>query len=314
MAPPVSTWPWHRRVLYAAKPDSWPKLLVPAAFGQALGVATTGGFSGAALALGSAFTLALGLFIVWTNDWADQRVDALKRTMFPGGCSPKTIPDGILAPRTVLALGLSAGGVALAVACLSTYWLGRPYAWAGGALCLALFVAYSLPPLALNYRGGGEGLEALGVGVALPWFHAYLQSGDLIPAYALLLVPALPLALSSALASGLSDQESDHAGGKRTVAALRGNQQTRQLVELSVVVGVALWVVVAWWRPEVPRWLVVPAALVAAYRYVELIQLSPRAQRGAFEAQRAYKGCLHRLLWHSSLALSAAILVALWVG
>ncbi|MEB3327874.1 MAG: hypothetical protein VKQ33_01435 [Candidatus Sericytochromatia bacterium] len=36
------------------------------------------------------------MFIVPLDDWADARVDRLKREMFPTGCSPKTIPDGVL--------------------------------------------------------------------------------------------------------------------------------------------------------------------------------------------------------------------------
>ena len=40
-----------------------------------------------------------------------------------------------------------------------------------------VFVAYTLPPLRLNYRGGGELLEMLGVGLALPLYNVYLQAG-----------------------------------------------------------------------------------------------------------------------------------------
>ena len=59
-----------QRWLYAIKPASWPKLLVPFAFGQALG--TWNGLSLGALAVGAAFTVLDLLFIVFLNDWVAQ--------------------------------------------------------------------------------------------------------------------------------------------------------------------------------------------------------------------------------------------------
>ena len=83
------------RWLYAAKPGSWPKLLVPMLLGQAMGVAALGAVRVEAILVGVAFTVLDLLFIVFLNDYFDRRVDAVKREMFPDGCSPKTIPDGI---------------------------------------------------------------------------------------------------------------------------------------------------------------------------------------------------------------------------
>ena len=104
------------RWFYALKPASWPKLVVPALFGQLIGAASAGELSLPALAWGLAFT-AFGLaFIVLLNDWGDRRVDALKREMFPDGCSPKTIPDGILGTRSVGLAGLACGVVTASLA------------------------------------------------------------------------------------------------------------------------------------------------------------------------------------------------------
>src|SRR5690606_32965293 len=193
------------------------------------------------------FTLSDLAFIVFLNDWGDQDVDRIKRQMFPHGCSPKTIPDGILSSRSLLSAGLSAGAAGLCIALVGEWGfakLGAPrpgLSWLAVA-CLSLFVAYSLPPLRLNYRGGGEALEMLGVGVALPYLNFILQSGEWWSVWLWPLAGFALLSLGSALASGLSDEESDRAGGKRTLASVAGNEVVRRVTELLVVLGALAWV------------------------------------------------------------------------
>ncbi len=104
---------------YALKPASWPKVFVPALFGQAVGAAHAEHLSPGALAFGALWMVADVAFIVLLNDWGDRPVDALKRRMFPQAGSPKTIPDGILPASALLTAGLGAGGVALAVAAVA---------------------------------------------------------------------------------------------------------------------------------------------------------------------------------------------------
>ncbi len=298
---------------YALKPASWPKVFVPALFGQAVGAASAGRVSLGALAFGVAWMMADVAFIVLLNDWGDREVDALKRRMFPRGCSPKTIPDGILPARALLAAGLGAGVLALLVAWGAGVTLERPLLLPLAALGLGLFAAYTLPPLRLNYRGGGELLEMVGVGGVLPTLHAYAQCGAWAPAWLLALAPGLlALALASALASGLSDEESDRAGGKRTFTTLLGNTAVRRSAEVLVGLGVLLWLGAAWGGGgEVPpAWAVVPAALVTGVFGVRLVRGSPAAVTNAFGAQSVYKVELHRAIWWGTVALSVLVLVA----
>ena len=109
-------WPWWRRWWYAAKPASWPKLLVPMLLGQALGAREVSTPSVAALLGGAVMTVALLCFIVFANDAGDVEVDRIKRRMFPKGCSPKTVPDGVLSRRALVLGGASAGIAALGLA------------------------------------------------------------------------------------------------------------------------------------------------------------------------------------------------------
>jgi 1,4-dihydroxy-2-naphthoate octaprenyltransferase len=301
-------------VVAALKPASWPKLGVPMVLGQGIGALEAGRLSLRALAIGLLFTLFDTVFIVLVNDWADRDVDAVKRALFPHAGSPKTIPDGLLPARVVLAAGMAAGAAAVATAVVGGRWLGLPWLGVGGLSGVGIFVAYSLPPLALNYRGGGEILEAIGVGVALPWIGAYAQSGRALPAGLPWLAGFTALSFASAVASGLSDEVSDREGGKTTFTTRLGNTGARRIIEGSVLAGAALWALV----PVLERSLraALPAALgiaVALFHAGRLRRASALAVTGAFGPLRVYKAHLHRAIWEGALALVAA-LVALSAG
>ena len=296
-----------RRWLYAVKPASWPKLLVPALLGQALGVAATGRLSPAAALAGLGFTVLDLVFIVLLNDWGDRKVDGIKRRMFPDGCSPKTIPDGVLGARAVGAAGAIAGAAALALAFGVATPLERPALGWAAAACLAIFVAYTLPPIALNYRGGGEALEALGVGVALPAVNLYIQGGTLPEASLVPLIGFGALSLASAVASGLSDEESDRAGGKSTVVTRFGNARARAAVEGLVLGGAALWITGAAVVGDPGAWIAALAATATSlWHWRRLRAASAAAVTNAFRAHAAYKMHLHRAIWYGGLVLGAA--------
>jgi 1,4-dihydroxy-2-naphthoate octaprenyltransferase/chlorophyll synthase len=298
------------RWFYAFKPASWPKLVVPALFGQVLGASPLEGLDLLALGWGLGFTV-FGLgFIVLLNDWGDRNVDAIKRNMFPDGCSPKTIPDGILDARAVGAVGCLLGAITLLVAAGAESALQRPFAFAAGLTCMLIFVAYTLPPIRLNYRGGGELLEMLGVGAALPLYNAYLQGGFIAPRVWPWIAGFSVLSLASGVASGLSDEESDRAGGKRTFASTYGNLAARRLTETCVLLGVGIWVAGAFSRPDwVPVWAVAPAAAIVAWNLAGMRRVSRAAVTNAFVAQGAYKRFLHRAIWHSTTVAT----VLLWL-
>ena len=298
------------RWLYALKPASWPKLIVPALFGQLIAASSVGQLNVRAFGWGLGFTVFGLAFIVLSNDWADREVDAIKRNMFPDGCSPKTIPDGILGAHAVGAAGLACGFIAAIVAFSAESALGRRFAFPAGAACMFLFVAYTLPPIRLNYRGGGELLEALGVGFALPLYNAYLQVGETVPRVWPWVAGYAVLSLGSGVASGLSDEQSDRAGGKRTFVSTFGNALARRLTESCVVAGALIWAAAALWRPDwVPVWAVAPAIAIVAWNFVAMRRMSDDAVTNAFGAQSRYKHFLHRAIWHSTTV--AAVL--LWL-
>jgi 1,4-dihydroxy-2-naphthoate octaprenyltransferase/chlorophyll synthase len=296
------------RWFYALKPASWPKLVVPALFGQLLGARISGGLDLGAFGWGFGFT-AFGLaFIVLLNDWGDREVDTIKRRMFPEGCSPKTIPDEILDARSVGAAGLACGLVAIALSVGAERSLGRGWALEAGAACVALFVIYTLPPVRLNYRGGGEVVEMLGVGVALPIYNIYLQAGIVPNGVWPWIAGFAALSLASAVASGLSDEQSDRVGGKRTFASMFGNRAARRLTEGALLLGVSIWTGAALFgAPVIPTWPAGAAIAIVMWNFAALRRVSGRAVTNEFRAQAEYKHFLHRAIWHSTTV--AAVLV-----
>jgi len=297
-------------------------LLVPALLGHAIGVQIAGSWSWDIAGLSLLFTvLDLG-FIVLLNDWGDEKVDRIKRERFPDGCSPKTIPDGILPAASLLRVGLLLGAGAIAVSLWLAWGWERPLQTALGVSCVFLFVAYTLPPLKLNYRGGGELLEGIGVGWLLPIWHLYAMSGIWEWRAQLPLLGFVVFALASAIASGLSDEETDRLGGKRTFTTVNGNERARRVIEALVVLGACLWIgsalALAFLEPDV-LWArsagYIGAALLALVSYRRMRLVSKEARTNAFREQGRYKKHLHHAMWRGTTWLAIVLIVeTLWLA
>lgn len=295
----------------ALKPQSWPKILVPTLLGQALGAAARSHFGIGPFVFGLLFALLDVGFIVLLNDCADEQVDRIKRTMFPSS-SHKTLPDGILPVRSLRIAGSLSGFGLLSLAVAAGWLLHRPLLGPAALGALLVFAAYSLPPVQLNYRGGGELLEAIGVGLLLPWMNAYAQSGRVLhPAYAPL-VGFTFLSLSSAVASGLADEESDRKGGKQTFVTARGNRAARRFAEGCAFVGILTWGLLGVAAP-LREWMVLPAGAASLWHLRRVRVLSDAAITNAFDAQRKYKAALHRAIWDGALVVAAGRLVTVLI-
>lgn len=306
---PIARW------RYALKPASWPKLFVPAFVGQAIGAAHLGRLDYVCFAAGMGLTFLLLGAIVLGNDLADREVDRIKRSLFPKGCSPKTIPDGILPPGQVAlgALLFSLGAYGFGTYCEG--WLGRPMMSTATFVGIAFFAAYSYPPLRLNYRGGGELLEAFGVGLVLPWINAYAQGGLGVESLTWLprAWPVLPglvlLCFASAVASGLSDEVSDRKGGKRTFTTMFGNPGARRLAEASLIAGALAWVIAGLFAEHVPLLVALLGAGAVLFHVRRLLPMSTSAVTNAFDTQRLYKDELHRAIWNAGQLLGVGLVL-----
>ncbi|MDQ3033894.1 MAG: prenyltransferase [Myxococcota bacterium] len=231
-----------RALLQAARPLAHGNIAPPLLYGQALAYVMTGAFSWRMLVLAQVFGLVDHLFIVFANDFADREADARNATfnVFSGGS--RVLPEGRLSPRLVLLLAIALSGIL--VAGTLPFALERPLLPILALAAVGLMLAYSYPPLALSYRGGGEWLQALGIGVVLPLvgFHAQEPSLAAIPWLAL--VPTLVLGLAGNVLTSLPDEPSDREAGKRTWTVRRGMDRAPRdlvaLIALAIVLGAIL--------------------------------------------------------------------------
>lgn len=305
---------WAQRWIYALKPMSWPKLFVPMVLGQALGLSVAQDPLFGGIFFGLLFTTFDLVFIVLLNDWGDRHVDALKRQMFPEGCSPKTIPDGILSSKSVLVGGLLAGFLAVLTGFIFEYAMGRIGLGLGTVAALVMFGVYTFGPIKLNYRGGGELVETLGVGLVLPWLNAYAVGGVLWhERYGMVLAGFVCLSFASALASGLADEQSDRAGGKRTFTTHLGNQTVRQAIFAAMLAGILIWLALAIFEPSL--FLAASSgALVATFFLWQMQRMGHLALTNAFSAQKRYKLILHRAIWWGATIFALILGVMAFIG
>ncbi|UVE50097.1 prenyltransferase [Haloferax larsenii] len=169
--------------------------------------------------LGVAFAafVPVALTIHYANEYADYETDLLAdRTPFSGGSGAlaRTGLPRSLARRATLASGL------LSVVVVPGGFLGGLLSTAEVALLLAigvLGVEYSLPPLALAWRGVGAVDNAILGGLLLPAYGVLAASGSLGVGDFVPFVPFALLVFVNLLATTWPDRDPDAAVGKRTL-------------------------------------------------------------------------------------------------
>src|SRR5690606_17694358 len=154
-------------------------IAVPLLYGQAIAFARYGAFDLTIAGILAAYGLATHLFLVFANDLADEDADRdnTGHNRFGGGS--RVLPEGKLGRGALRSAALSMAGSMASAALLLTVHFDRPAMLAAPLAAVALLWAYSYPPLRLAYRGHGELLQGLGVGVVLPLTAVYAQTGDL---------------------------------------------------------------------------------------------------------------------------------------
>jgi 1,4-dihydroxy-2-naphthoate polyprenyltransferase len=136
--------------------------------------------------------------------------------------------SGVLQAGTITPTALKRAAVYMALALV--VWSAaalprRPLLIVCAVAAIALLHAYSFAPLRLSIRGGGEWLQAAGVGIVLPVVGFYAQSGRLdLPAWALAVTVLTGLAGN--LLTAVPDIETDARNEKRSVAVRYGERPT----------------------------------------------------------------------------------------
>jgi len=227
-----------RAWIQASRPLAQANLAGPMLLGQALAFERTGRFGWPWLLALFAWTVLDQLVIVWANDYADREDDlgGSAKTPFSGGSG--VIPEGKLRPvqlkRGAIVAFLLLVALSIALAVLRTIW-ALPLTLGAGLLLWA----YSYPPIRLSYRGGGEHLQALGVGVVLPLVGFAVQAGGLSAFPWTALVPTYLFGFAGNIATALPDVGVDRKARKRTWPVRFGPNRSRWLCLALTVAALA---------------------------------------------------------------------------
>lgn len=274
--------------IQASRPLAHVNIAPPLVLGQVAAWHLTGDFDGRWFAASLVWGVLDHLFVIFSNDFADQDADSGRRTLLSGGSG--VIPEGKLTPKQV-ARAARAVAVLLVLYSCALALVGRAWTPLYGAAALLLMWLYSFAPARLSYRGGGELLQGIGMGVGLPSLGYYLQGeGVLAPGW--VIAPAALLGVCSNVLTALPDVDDDTRAHKRTWPVRYGMQSARRFASAGIAFaafGVFLWT----------PWVSVPAKAVVAI--VPLLPLLVGAR--AADALRA--------AWWSSIALN--LLIVLWM-
>lgn len=234
----------------ASRLPSQSYILFPLLYGQGLSLILNHAINWPIFILTHLYGLFVQLFIVYANDYADVEVDRDNKTfnMFSGGS--RMLVEGLITKRQMLAAILltmiANGAIGL---CLAIIY-HRPFFLALLAISWLLLWMYSFGPLKLSYRGGGELLQMIGVGIVLPLIGFYNQTGSLTAFPWAFMIFLVPIQIGAAMATSIPDEPSDRKGNKRTSSVLLG--PTIVKVIISVLYGTSFFLFALYKMPGWP--------------------------------------------------------------
>lgn len=266
-----SIFAWLRAARVPAQSNIAPSLIL----GQVLAYGQTGFFSWPVFYWVTAFGVFDHLTIVFANDVADAETDRLNQTATPFSGGSRVLADGILSRRSLACAAVLMASLTLIVSFVLALGFHRTFCPLFAIAALILLWAYSYPPLKLSYRGGGEWLQVMGIGVVLPLLGFYAQRGHIGDFPFALWGATLPLQYAGAIATALPDTPSDRASAKRTASVLWGVRRAECVAFLLQAAGVMIYCFLADSKFP-PTWfsVVLPSALIG------LQLLLPRATPG----------------------------------
>ena len=219
-----------RSWMQAARPLAHVNIAVPLVLGQVAAWHVTGRFESRWFAAALLWGALDHLFVIFANDFADRDADSGRRTVLSGGSG--VIPEGKLTPRQV-ARAATAAAVLLLLYSGVLALAGRAWTPLYGLAALLLMWLYSFAPVRLSYRGGGELLQGIGVGIGLPSLGYYMQvEGVLAPGW--VIAPAALLGVCSNVLTALPDVDDDKRAHKRTWPVRHGTQSARRFASAGI--------------------------------------------------------------------------------
>lgn len=253
-----------RAWIRAARPLAQGNLAPGLLFGQALAWHMARTFEGLVLAAVMAFGVLDQLVIMFANDVADAEADRFNAEPTPFSGGSRVLQEGTLSRESLKSAAIVSAVGLLALSIGIAALRGRPGLVVAAVLALLLLHAYSFAPLRLSYRGGGEWLQAIGVGAVLPYVGFAAQAPASLPMpWRFVAVPVL-LGFAGNLATSLPDREADGAAVKRTFAVQHGAATTARTVAAVTLAAAALLVADLASRPWAAAAIAGPPALAMA--------------------------------------------------
>jgi 1,4-dihydroxy-2-naphthoate polyprenyltransferase len=247
--------------LLATRPFSLTAAVVPVLIGTVVAAPVAFSPLRFLLALVGAASIQAGTNLV--NDYYDHR----KGVDGPGTLGPAgLIQRGLLAPRTVLLMGIGWFALGAALGVILVLMTGPALLWLGLASVLAGFF-YTGAPVSLAYLGLGELTVFLFMGPVIVAGAYFVQTETWSWTPVLVSLPIAFLVTGILHANNLRDIENDREHGKRTVATLIGRRAATYEYIILIAAGYATLLVtvllgVAAW-PALVAFLTLPMAIGA---------------------------------------------------
>ncbi len=202
--------------IQAARPLAHANLAIPLLVGEVLGWAVVGEWNLQLVLLTHVALVLDQLFIVFSNDVADEEADHANEHATPFSGGSRVLVEGKLSAQSLRRASWVAAAALLALAATMALGMNRPLLFPLWVAGIALMWAYSYAPLRLSYRGHGEIAQGLGLGVVLPLIGFYTVTGSLVGMPWPALAPLFVLGFAGNINTALPDQQPDAATDKRT--------------------------------------------------------------------------------------------------
>lgn len=246
-----------------ARPRTLPAAVVPVAVGSGV-AAGYGQFFLWHAALALVVALALQVGVNFANDYSD----GIRGTDSQRAGPVRLVGSGLARPNHVLAAALgcfaTAGVAGLVLAAVVSWWL---LLIGAAAVSAAWFYTGGSRPY--GYRALGELSVFVFFGLAAVAGTAYVQMDRLSWLAVIASVPVGLLACALLVINNLRDIPTDQVSGKRTLAVVLGDQQTRMLYAGCLVVPFCVAVALA---PTTPLTLITLAAIPFAVFPARLVR------------------------------------------
>ncbi len=293
--------------IQAARPLAHANLAMPLLVGEVLGFALVGQWDLRLVLLTHLAVVLDQLFIVFSNDVADEESDRVNEHATPFSGGSRVLVEGKLSALALRRASWVAALALLGLAATMGLGMGRPLLFPLWVAGIALMWAYSYAPLRLSYRGYGEIAQGLGLGVVLPVIGFYTVTGSLDTMPWPALVPLFILGFAGNINTALPDAQPDAATQKRTWPVRFGAGRARKHILQFLAVATFMTPFVLTGMPQ-STWFSVEVGPAA------LLLVGALVWRDADGDDR--RGCV-RFVFLAALALNVLMLgwcAALWTA